>query len=134
MSRMVVRHAKLRVGGREHEVASLACGGRSMTCEAVDVTALSDTVKRFVGGAVTEYDEFTATLYQTDGGDLAAGSAPETVVIEVALGDGEIEPSVMTIEFKALITKVAYPEQEATGDRKATYDVTFRPLGEAQGE
>ena len=36
----------------------------------------------------------------------------------------------VSVSFNELIvTKVAYPDQDASGDRKATYDVTFRPDG-----
>ena len=58
-----VKSASLTFGGASYEMAS-GPAGKSETKDAIEVTALSDSVKRFITGALKETDEFTVTLYQ----------------------------------------------------------------------
>lgn len=131
MNRWGIKSATLKFGNAAYEMAA-APAGESATREALEVTALSDTVKRFIPGALKEIDEFTVTLYQAKDGNLTVDDAPAALEIEVTLENGSDADATAKVSFaKAIVTKIAYPNQEASGDRKATYDVTFRPDGSA---
>ena len=128
VSRYAVKSATLTFGGTVYDM-STGVAGKSETKDAVEVTALSDSVKQFITGALKETDEFTLTLFQ-GANDITADTAPADATIAVTLENGGADVSA-TVSYKSLIvTKVAYPNQDASGDRKATYDVTFRPSGE----
>lgn len=128
-ARWGVKTAILTFDGTVYAMAN-GPAGKSETRDAIDVTALSDTVKQFIKGAVKEIGEFTVTLYQQGSGDLTVDAKPAAATIAVTLENG-IDPDVTeTVSFpKLIVTNVSYPNQDASGDRKGTYDVTFRPDG-----
>lgn len=127
-NRYGVKSAVFTFGGTAYDMAS-GPAGKSETKEAIDVTALSDQVKNFITGALKEVDEFTLTLFQGSS-DLTVDTAPAAASIAVTLENGVDSDATVTASFaKLIITKVAYPNQDASGDRKATYEVTFRPDG-----
>lgn len=124
-----VKSATLTFNSASYEMAN-GPAGQSETKEAIEVTGLTDQVKRFIKGALKEVDEFTVTLYQKSTGDLTVDTAPAALALAVTLENGiDSDATVSVAIAKAIITKVAYPNQYASGDRKATYDVTFRPDG-----
>ena len=129
MNRYGVKTATLTFGSTSYEMAS-GPAGKSETKEAIEVTALTDTVKQFITGALKETDEFTVTLYQKGTGDLTVDATPAQLTLAVTLENGEASDVTATATIaKAIVTKVAYPNVDGSGDRKATYDVTFRPDG-----
>lgn len=128
MNRWGIKSATLTFGSTSYDMAS-GVAGKSETKDAIDVTALTDQVKRYITGAVKEIDEFTVTLYQSSS-DITVDTAPAAGTISVTLENGEEQDASVTVSFaKLIVTKVAYPSVDASGDRKATYDVTFRPNG-----
>ena len=65
MARFHIKTATLTFGSTAFEMASgPAASGKGQTRDAVEVTALSDTFKQFIQGALTEDDEFTVSLYR----------------------------------------------------------------------
>lgn len=131
VSRYAVKSATLTFGSTAFEMAS-GPAAKSQTREAVDVTALTDQVKQFIPGALTENDEFTVTLYDKGTGMPSVGDSPAALSIAVTLSNGQATDVTATVAYpKAIVTKVAAPNQDASGDRKATVDVTFRPDGSA---
>jgi len=129
LNRWGVKSATLTFGNAAYEMAA-GPAGQSETREPIDVTSLDDQVKRFIKGALKEIDEFTVTLYQKSTGNLTSDAEPATLSLAVALENGVDPDASASVEIaKAIVSKVAYPNHEATGDRKATYDVTFRPDG-----
>lgn len=130
MARYHVKSATLKFGETAFEMAN-GPAAKGETREAVDVTSLADTVKKFIPGAVKELDEFTVTLFDKGSGMPTVDDKPAKLEISVTLSDGENADVSAKVEYlKAIVTKVAPPSQDATGDRKATVDVTFRPTGE----
>lgn len=131
-NRFAVKSAILTFGGTAFDMAS-GPAAKGETREAVDVTALSDQVKQFIKGALKEVDEFTVSLYDKGTGMPTVDSAPAALSIAVTLDDGIVtQPVTATVSYpKAIVTKVSPPSQDASGDRKATVDVTFRPDGSA---
>lgn len=128
MNRWGVKSATLEYGGTKYDMAS-GPAGRSETRDAIDVTALSENTKHFITGALKEVDEFTVTLFQGTS-DITVDTAPASATLSVVLENGVDSDASISVEFNNLIvTKVAYPAQDASGDRKGTYDVTFRPDG-----
>ena len=124
-----IKSATLSFNSTSYEMAS-GPAGKSETKEALDVTGLTDSVKRFIAGALKETDEFTVTLYQKSSGDLTVDTSPAALSLSVTLENGiDSDATVSVTIAKAIITKVAYPNQDASGDRKGAYDVTFRPDG-----
>lgn len=124
-----VKSATLTFNSNTYDMAS-GPAGKSETKEAIEVTALSDSIKRFIQGALKEVDEFTVTLYQKSSGDLTVDTTPAALSLAVTLENGVDSDATVSVAIaKAIITKVAYPNQDASGDRKGTYDVTFRPDG-----
>ena len=100
------------------------------TKEAVEVTALSDTVKQFIAGALKEMDEFTLPLYMKGANDITVDDAPAALSIAVSLEDGIGDDVTFSVSWnRAIVTKVAPSQIQASSDRKALYDVTFRPDG-----
>ena len=131
VSRYAVKTATLTYGATAFDMAA-GPAATAETCEAVDVTALGDSVKQFIKGALTEKDEFTVTLYQKGSGDLTTATATGALTIAVTLENGSGTDVTTSVSYaRALITKVSPPSIDASGDRKATYDVTFRPDGSA---
>ncbi|MCF0120639.1 MAG: hypothetical protein HUJ65_03280, partial [Oscillospiraceae bacterium] len=124
-----VKTATLTFGTKSFDMKA-APTAKSETKEAIEVTSLSDTVKQFITGAVKEVDEFTITLYRKDTGDITVDDAPASLSIAVTLENGSDTDKSVEVSFaKCIVTKVAYPNVDATGDRAATYDVTFKPDG-----
>ena len=124
-----VKSATLTFNSTTYEMAA-GPAGKSETKDAIEVTGLSDQVKRFIAGALKEVDEFTVTLYQKSTGDLTVDATPAALALAVTLENGIDSDATVSVAInKAIVTKVAYPNQDASGDRKATYDVTFRPDG-----
>ena len=102
---------------------------KAETKDEVEVTALSDVIKQFIPGAVKEVDSFTVTLYQKGTGDITVDDTPAALSISVTLENGVTDATATVSYNKAIVTKVAPPNVDASGDRRATYDVTFRPDG-----
>lgn len=128
MNRWGVKSATLEYGGTTYDMAS-GPAGKSETRDAIDVTALSENTKHFITGALKEVDEFTVTLFQGTS-DITVDTAPASAMLSVVLENGVDQDTSISATFNNLIvTKVAYPSQDASGDRKGTYDVTFRPDG-----
>ena len=128
MNRWGVKSATLEYGGTTYDMAS-GPAGTSETRDAIDVTALSENTKHFITGALKEVDEFTVTLFQGTS-DITVDTAPASAMLSVVLENGVDSDTSISVKFNNLIvTKVAYPSQDASGDRKGTYDVTFRPDG-----
>lgn len=128
MNRWGIKSATLTFGGTAYDMAS-GIAGKSETRDALEVTALSDQVKKFIVGALKEIDEFTLTLFQGTS-DITIDTEPAAASLSVTLENGIDEDATVTASFnKLIVTKVAYPTQDASGERKATYDVTFRPDG-----
>lgn len=128
-NRYGVKSATLKFGNTTFDMAS-GPAAKSETKEAIDVTALSDQVKQFIPGALKEMDEFTVTLYDKGSGMPSVDDAPATLEITVVLENGASDDVSATVKYnKAIVTKVAAPNQDASGDRKGTIDVTFRPDG-----
>ena len=124
-----VKSATLTFGGATYEMAA-GPAGQSETREPLEVTSLTDQIKRFIKGALKEIDEFTITLYQKSTGNITSDAAPAALSLAVTLENGIDSDATTSVSInKAIVSKVAYPNHEATGDRKATYDVTFRPDG-----
>ena len=124
-----VKSATLTFNSATYELVA-APAGQSETREPIDVTSLGDQVKRFIKGALKEIDEFTLTLYQKSTGNITSDSGPAALSLAVTLENGIDSDATATVSIPAaLVSKVTYPNQEASGDRKATYDVTFRPDG-----
>ena len=129
VSRYAVKSATLTFGSTSFEMAT-GPAMKAQTKEAVEVTALTDSVKQFIPGALTEDDEFTVTLYQKGSGDITVGDTPAALTISVTLENGSGTDATATVSYaKAIVTKVAPASIDASGDRKAVYDVTFRPDG-----
>lgn len=130
MARYHVKSAVLTFGAKTYEMAT-GPAAKSQTREAVEVTSLADSVKQFIPGALIENDEFTVGLFDKGADNMpSVEDAPAELVISVTLSDGKTEDLTETVRYpKAIVTKVAAPNQDATGDRKATVDVTFRPDG-----
>lgn len=130
-SRYHLKKAKVTFGQAEYEMYT-GPGAKGQTREATEVTALNDVFKQFIPGALTEDDELTITIYDKGPSNRPKVSdAPAALAFEVKLSNGE-DPDV-SADFsyvKAIVTKVAPPNQDATGDRRATIDVTFKPNGE----
>lgn len=130
-NRYHIKSATMTFGSTVFEMAT-GPAAKSQTKEAVDVTALSDSFKQFIPGALVEDDEITVTIY--DKGPTAnpkVSDAPAALSFAVSLSNGGSADVTADFSYaKAIVTKVAAPNQEGTGDRKATIDVTFRPTGE----
>lgn len=128
-NRYGVKSATLKFGNTTFDMAS-GPAAKGETKEAIDVTALSDQVKQFIPGALKEVDEFTVTLYDKGSGMPSVDDAPAALEIAVVLENGADNDVSATVKYnKAIVTKVAPPNQDASGDRKGTIDVTFRPDG-----
>ena len=128
-TRYHVKSATLSFNSTSYEMAS-GPAAKGQTKEAVDVTALSDSVKQFIPGALVEDDEFSVSLYDKGTGMPTVGTTPAALTIAVVLSNGVDADVTAAVSYnKAIVTKVAPPSQDGSGDRKATVDVTFRPDG-----
>ena len=127
-NRYAVKSAILTFGGATYDMAS-GPAMKAETKEACETTALSDSRKQFIPGALVETDEFTVTIFQKGTGDITVDAAPAALSIAVTLENGGTDATATVSYNKVIVTKVAPPSIDASGDRKATYDVTFRPDG-----
>jgi len=128
-TRYHVKSATLTFGSNTFEMAS-GPAAKSQTKEAVEVTALADSVKQFIPGALVEDDEFSVSLYDKGASMPSVSDAPAALTITVKLSNGQDADVTETVSYnKAIVTKVAAPDQDGSGERKATVDVTFRPDG-----
>lgn len=124
-----VKSATLTFGSTAYDVSSMPVM-KGETKDAIEVTALSDSVKQFVTGALKETDEFTVTLYQKGTGDITVDASPAALTISVTLENGVDADVTATVKYdRCIVTKVSPPSIDASSDRKTTYDVTFRPDG-----
>lgn len=131
MARNKIKSATVKYGSATFEAYS-APSGKGETREALEVTAISDTVKQFIPGALKEIDEFTITLADQGSGMPTVDDEPKALEISVTLTDGTGSDTTATATFsKVIVTKVAPATVEGAGDRKAAVDVTFRPTGGA---
>lgn len=128
VTRYAVKSATCTFGEKTLELAG-APAKRSETKEAVEVTALSDSVKQFITGALKEVDEFTLSLYMSGEGDISVDDSPAALSISVTLENGVQDVTTSVSYAKAIVTKVTQANIDASSDRKAVYDVTFRPDG-----
>lgn len=129
-TRYAVKTATLTFNSVTYDMAS-GPAMKSETKDAVDVTALSDSVKQFITGALKETDEFTVTLYDKGANNITVDATPAALTIAVTLENGVADATASVAYAKCIVTKVSAPSIDASGDRKATYDVTFRPDGSA---
>ena len=131
-NRFALKSGTLTFGTTTYDAASITILPPE-TQEAVDVTATSDTVHQYIKGAVKNFDEITLTLYVKASGNLSVDATPAAFAVAGVLEDGITTPDpTISLNFnRAIITKVSPPYLEATGDRKAVYDVTFQPDGSA---
>ena len=131
-NKFALKRGTLKYGNTLYDAASISILPHE-TQEAVDVTAVSDTVHQYIKGAVKNFDEITLTLYMKPSGNLTVDMAPAAFLVEGTLEDGITTPDpTITLPFnRAIITKVSPPYLEATSDRKAVYDVSFQPDGSA---
>ena len=132
-NRYAAKSAVLTFGGATYDMAT----GPAMVGEvkeAVETTALSDQIKQYIPGAVKEQSEFTCTIYQKGSGDITVDAAPAALSIAVTLENGGTDVTATVSYGKAIVTNVSPASIDASGDRKATYDVTFRPDGSAASQ
>lgn len=129
-NRFALKSGTLTFGDSAYDAASIIALPPE-TREAVDVTATSDTTRQYIKGALKNIDEITLTLYQKPSGNLTTDATPAALDVDGVLEDGITTPDpTISLHFdRAIITKVSPPYLEATGDRKAVYDVTFQPDG-----
>lgn len=127
-NRYAVKSATLTFGGTSYDMAS-GPAMKGETKDSVETTALSDQIKQFISGALKEVDEFTVTLYQKGTGDITVDADPAALTISVTLENGVDDVTSSVAYSKAIVTKVSPPSIDASSDRKAVYDVTFRPDG-----
>ena len=130
-TRYHVKSATMTFGTTAYEMAS-GPAAPGWTREPTDVTALGDTHKQFIPGALIEDDEITVTIYDKGPNNRPKKTdVPAELAFAVKLSNGEGEDIGADFKIpKAIITKVSPPSQDGGGDRKATIDVTFRPNGE----
>ena len=70
-------------------------------------------------------------MYDNGSANLTVSVTPAAMTISVTLENGVADATATVSYAKAIVTKVAPPSIDASSDRKATYDVTFRPDGSA---
>lgn len=129
ISRYAIKTATVTFGQKSFEMDT-GFAMKAESKEAVEVTSLGDTVKRFIPGALKEIDEFTLPLFQKGKDDITVDDAPASLTIDATLENGETQDVSVTVSYaKVIVTKVAPANVQASSDRKATYDVTFRPDG-----
>ena len=130
-TRYHVKTATVTFGSTPYEMAT-GPAAPGWTREPVDVTALGDTQKQFIPGALIEDDEITVAIYDKGPSNRPKKTdAPAALAFVVKLSNGE--DADINADFtipKAIITKVSPPSQDGGGDRKATIEVTFKPNGE----
>lgn len=131
-SRYAVKSATLTFGGSTYDM-DISPVMKGEEKPAVEVTALTDNVKQFIPGALKEESPLTITLFQKGSGDITPDATPAALSIAVVLENGTTDVTATVSYNKAIVEKVAPPNIDASGDRKATYEVTFRPDGSVSG-
>ena len=131
-NRFALKNATLTFGSATFDTSTIVILPPE-TREAVNVTANSDTTSQYIKGALKNLDEITLTIYQKASGNITVDDAPAALSVSGSLEDGVTtpDPTVSLSVPCAIVTKVSPPYIEATGDRKAVYDVTFQPDGSA---
>ena len=128
-SRYAVKTAVLTFGSTTFDMET-GYAMKPETKEAVEVTALSDTIKQFIEGALKEMDEFTLPIYMKGANDITVDDTPDALSVAVALENGIDKDVELSVSWnRVIVTKVAPSQIQASSDRKALYDVTFRPDG-----
>lgn len=128
-NRYAIKTATVTFGSKNFEMDT-GFAMKPESKDAVEVTSLADSVKKFIPGALKEIDEFTLPLFQKGADDITVDDAPATLTITAKLENGETQDVTVTVSYaKVIVTKVAPANVQASSDRKATYDVTFRPDG-----
>lgn len=94
----------------------------------VDVTANSDTRTQKIPGALTTDKPFTVSIYMKGSGDIVVG-ATGALTITPVLENGVADVTAAFSYNKCIVTDVQPSNLDASGDRKAVYDVTFDPDG-----
>ena len=131
LDRWGIKSATLTFGGATYEMA-VGKAGQDENRPAIDVTSLGDTVKRFIKGALKEIGTIPVTLYQKSTGNITSDAAPAALSLAVVLENGIDADQTATVSIpRAIVEDVKYPDQDASGDRKGTYTVEFRPDGSA---
>lgn len=130
-TRYHVKSATLTFGSATYEMET-GPHAPGWTRDPTDVTALNDTHKQYIPGALIEDDEITVTIYDKGPSTRPQKSdAPAALSFEVKLSNGEDADITANFSYvKAIVVKVSPPSQEGNGERKATLDVTFRPNGQ----
>ena len=128
IARYAVKSATLTYGGVTYDIATGPVM-KGETKEAVDVTALSDGKQRFIPGAFAVDDEFTVTTFSKASGNLTVSATPAACVISTTFENGVADQTLTVTYANAIITKVQPASIDASGDRKATYEVTIKPDG-----
>ena len=134
-NRFALKNATLTFGGTTFDTSTIIVLP-PQTREAVDTTANSDDTRQYIKGALKNNDEITLTVYQKSSGNITVDDAPAALAVAGTLEDGVTtpDPTVSLSIPRAIVTKVSPPYIEATGDRKAVYDVTFQPDGSAAAQ
>ena len=127
-ARYAIKAATLTFGSTTYDMASGPVM-KSQTKDAVEVTALSDSQKQWIPGALLEDDEVQCTIYDKGANNITVDDTPAALTISVTLENGVADATATVSYAKAIVVKCTAPSQDASGDRKATYDVTFRPDG-----
>ena len=79
-TRYHVKSATLTFGSTTYEMES-GPAAKGQTREAVDVTALADSIKQFIPGALVEDDEFSVSLYDKGASMPSVSDAPAALTI-----------------------------------------------------
>lgn len=130
-NRYHVKKSILKIGTTTYEMAT-GPHAKSQSREKCEVTSLADAIKQFIPGALKEDKEFTVSIYDDGEHRPSVDDAPAKVEFEVAIsrGQGSTDDKAANFAYeKAIITDVSSPNHDATGDRKATLDVTICPDG-----
>lgn len=128
-NRWGVKSATLTFGGATYEM-EVGKAGQDENRPSIDVTALNDNVKRFIKGALKELGTIPVTLYQKASGNITSDASPAALTLSITLENGiDADQTVSVTINRAIVEDVKYPDEDATGDRKATYTVEFRPDG-----
>ena len=127
-ARYAVKSATLTYGGVTYDIAT-APTMKGEAKEAVEVTALSDSKKQWIPGALAEDKDFTVSIYEKATGNLSVSVTPAACVISSTLENGVADQTVTVTYSNAIITDVSPASIDASSDRKATYEVTIKPDG-----
>lgn len=122
MNPAVAKTASLTFGSAAYKMKSMPAG-RPRSCEAVDVTTLSDAKKQFAPGALTVNGEINVTI---------AGDTPPALNSKASLS---LTVGEETIDCGTAICRSATPADiEAGGNRERKWDCVFQPCGAAPSD